>query len=198
MPIELSDEQQAFVEAIRDFAHREVGTREQLDALTGGGEHAHNRELNRRIADLGWAGVSIPEEYGGGGGGAVDMCLLLEETSRGNLPLSSLSVTYIVAGAYERFGTEEQKQEILSGIAGGGVEAIAMSEPGAGSDVGSLACRAVRDNGSYVINGQKTWISGAHIADHILLVARTGTDGSKHEGVTMLNVPAGTPGVEIR
>jgi isovaleryl-CoA dehydrogenase len=102
MPIELSDEQQAFVEAIRDFARREVGTREQLDALTDGGEHAHNRELNRRIAELGWAGVSIPEAYGGGGGGAVDMCLLLEETSRGNLPLSHGAPRADDAGLHDR------------------------------------------------------------------------------------------------
>ena len=92
----------------------------------------------------------------------------------------------IVAGAYERFGTEEQKQEILGGIVAGTVEAIAMSEPEAGSDVGALKCKAARENGHYVINGQKTWISEAHLADHILLVCRTDASGAKHEGLTML------------
>ena len=82
----------------------------------------------------------------------------------------------ITAGAVERFGTEEQKQEILGGVARGRVEAIAMSEPEAGSDVGNLSCRAERSNGGYVINGQKTWITGAHAADHILLVCRTQPD----------------------
>jgi alkylation response protein AidB-like acyl-CoA dehydrogenase len=103
----------------------------------------------------------------------------------------------ITAGAYQRYGSEEQKQEILGGIADGAVEAIAMSEPEAGSDVGNLQCFAKRENGGYVINGQKTWISAAQEADHILLVARTSRDGSKHEGVTMFNVPAGSDGVEI-
>jgi isovaleryl-CoA dehydrogenase len=73
-----------------------------------------------------------------------------------------------------------------------------MSEPEAGSDVGSLKCRAVRSNGGFVVNGQKTWISNAHIADHILLVCRTDSTGNKHEGMTMLSVPTDAEGVEIR
>ncbi len=88
------------------------------------------------MAELGWLGVSIPEEYGGSGGGLVDMCLFLEETARGQAPIGGFGVSCIVAGATERYGTDEQKQDILGGIVAGNVEAIAMSEPGAGSDVG--------------------------------------------------------------
>ena len=69
-----------------------------------------------------------------------------------------------------------------------------MSEPEAGSDVGALRCKAVRENGGYVINGQKTWISEAHFAEHILLVCRTDDSGNKHEGLTMLSVPQGRRG----
>ena len=107
-------------------------------------------------------------------------------------------MTSIVAGAYERFGTEEQKEEMLGGIVRGAVESIAMSEPEAGSDVGALRCKAARANGSYIITGQKTWISEAHLADHILLVCRTDDSGAKHDGMTMLSVPADADGVEIR
>lgn len=196
--IALTDEQKDFVAAIRDFCQRECGTREQRDALTGGGRKPHNQDLYKKMADLGWLGVAIPEEYGGSGGGLVDMCLFLEETARGQAPIGGYGVSQIVAGAYERFGTEEQKQEILGGIVAGSVEAIAMSEPEAGSDVGSLKCKAVRENGGYVVNGQKTWISEAHMADHVLLVCRTDGSGSKHEGLTMLSVPTDAPGVDIR
>src|SRR3954454_17648442 len=87
---------------------------------------------------------------------------------------------------------------MLGGIVSGNVEAIAMSEPGAGSDVGALSCKAQRSNGSYVINGQKTWISNAQQAAHILLVCRTSRDGTKHEGLTMLEVPRDADGMEIR
>src|SRR3712207_6797693 len=73
-----------------------------------------------------------------------------------------------------------------------------MSEPDAGSDVGALSCRAERRDGTYVVNGQKTWISNARESAHVLLVCRTSREGSKHEGLTMLEVPAGAEGMEVR
>jgi alkylation response protein AidB-like acyl-CoA dehydrogenase len=194
----LSDEQRAFVESIRDFAKRECGTREQRDALTDHGVEVHNQALYERIAELGWLGVTIPERYGGSDGGAVDMCLLLEEISRGLIPIGFVGVSMITAGAVNRFGDEERKQELLGGIARGRPEAIAMSEPEAGSDVGNLSCKAERVDGTYVINGQKTWITGAHASDHILLVCRTNRTDDKHEGLSMISVPAGAEGLEVR
>ena len=196
--LQLSDERRAFVDSIRDFCRRECGTREQRDRLTDGGEHAHSQELYERMAELGWLGVAVPEAYGGSGGGAVDMCLLLDELAYGRAPVAGIGTTFIVAGAYERFGSEEQKAAILGGIVRGGVEAIAMSEPESGSDVGSLRCRIDRRDGTYVVNGHKTWISNAHISGHILLVGRTSRGATKHEGLTMLNVPAGAAGMELR
>ncbi len=194
----LTDEQRAFVETIRDFAQRECGTREQRDRLTEHGAEPHNQELYEKIAGLGWLGVAIPEQYGGSGGGAVDMCLLCEEFARGLIPMGFFSVSMITAGAVERFGSDELKQEILGGVAGGRVECVAMSEPEAGSDVGNLSCRAERSNGGYVINGQKTWITAAHAADHILLVCRTDRNGNKHEGLSMISVPTDLDGIDIR
>ncbi|WP_328497996.1 acyl-CoA/acyl-ACP dehydrogenase [Streptomyces sp. NBC_00414] len=193
----LTPEQSDFVAAVRDFAKRECGTREQRDALTGGGREPHNTGLYGRLAGLGWLGVCLPEQYGGSGGGLADACLFLEETSYGMVPAGGFVTSVITAKAYERFGTERQKREVLTGVVRGDVLAIAMSEPAAGSDVGALTCRARRDpGGDWLIDGQKTWISNAHIADSILLVART--SGDKHAGLTMFHVPAGTPGVEIR
>jgi len=198
MPADLTDEQRDFVSAIRDFCQREVGTREQRDALTNGGRTPHNPEVAHRVGDLGWLGIGLPEEYGGTPGGVVDMCLLLQETARGLLPIGGYGVSRIVASATMKFGTEEQKQTVLSNIAAGGQEAIAMSEPGSGSDVASLQCRAVRDGDEYVINGQKTWISEAHVADRILLVCRTDDSGAKHDGLSMIFIPKDTPGMELR
>jgi isovaleryl-CoA dehydrogenase len=117
---------------------------------------------------------------------------------RGLVPIAGYGVSLIVAGAYERFGTEEQKAEILGGITRGRVEAIAMSEPEAGSDVGNLSCKAERSDGGFVLNGQKTWISAAHIADHILVVCRTDPSGTKHEGLSMISVPRDAEGLEVR
>jgi isovaleryl-CoA dehydrogenase len=194
----LTDEQQAFVEAIRDFARRECGTREQREALTEHGREPHNQELYERIAGLGWLGVAIPEAYGGSGGGAVDLCLLCEEFTLGMIPMGFFPISMMTARPVERFGSEELKQEILGGIVRGNVEAIAMSEPEAGSDVGNLSCRAEQVDGGYVLNGQKTWITGAHVSAHILVVCRTERTGNKHEGLSMISIPRGTDGLEVR
>ena len=108
------------------------------------------------MADLGWLGITIDEEVGGSGGGMVDACLFMEETSRGIAPIGGYGTTLIVAGAVQRFGSDEQKQKILGGIASGSVEAIAMTEPESGSDVGSLTTKAERVNGGYVLNGPRS------------------------------------------
>jgi alkylation response protein AidB-like acyl-CoA dehydrogenase len=198
MDFSLTDEQKDFVDAIRGFCERECGSQEQRERLTEGYELHHNFDIYRQMAELGWLGVTIPEEYGGSGGSMLDATLFMEETSRGLAPVGGYSTTLIVAGAYQRFGTEEQKREILGGIAGGAVEAIAMTEPESGSDVGSLTTKADRVDGGFVINGQKVFISNAHISDHVLVVCRTTRGESKHEGLTMLSVPSGAEGMELK
>ena len=193
----LTDEQVDFRDAIRDFAERECGTAEQREKLSDGYTELHNQEIYEKLAELGWLGVTVDEQYGGAGAGMVDACIFLEETMRGLVPIAGYGVSQIVAGAYERFGTEEQKAEMLGGITSGRVEAIAMSEPEAGSDVGNLKCKIERTDDGYVLNGQKTWISAAHLADHILVIGRSDSSGSKHEGLTMLSVPTDAEGIEI-
>ncbi len=198
MDFKLTDEQRDFVSAIRDFCQRECGTPEQREQLTNHHTELHNTGLYKKMADLGWLGLTIPEEYGGSGGTMLDACLFMEETSRGMAPIGGYATTLIVAGTTKRFGTDEQKQKILGGISKGSVEAIAMTEPESGSDVGSLATEAVRSNGGYVINGQKVFISNAHISDHVLVVCRTTKGESKHEGLSMIFVPKDTPGMEMQ
>jgi alkylation response protein AidB-like acyl-CoA dehydrogenase len=198
MDFELTDEQRDFVAAIRDFCARECGTREQRERLTAGYTEAHSAEIYSKMAELGWLGVTIPEDYGGSGGGMLDACLFMEETSRGLAPIGGYATTLIVAGATQRFGSDEQKRDILGGIARGAVEAIAMTEPEAGSDVGSLQTAAARSNGGFVINGQKVFCSNARIADHILVVCRTTKGEDKHQGLSMIWVPREAPGLEIQ
>jgi alkylation response protein AidB-like acyl-CoA dehydrogenase len=197
-PAALSDERAAFVDALRDFAARESGTRAQRDALTDNDRDTHSQSVYQKLADLGWIGCCFPEEYGGAGGALTDACLMLEETARGMVPIYGVGTSLISAHAVERFGTEEQKHSIIGGVCQGEVVSIAMSEPEAGSDVGALRCRAERVDGGYLVNGQKTWISNAHLAARTILVCRTDRAGSKHEGVSMLDVPAGTDGVVVQ
>jgi isovaleryl-CoA dehydrogenase len=196
--LQLTDEQHSMVATIREFAAKECGTREKRLALTAGGTTHHNAEIARKLADLGFLGLSIPEQYGGAGGGLFDACLLIEELAYNQIPVGSFGVTLIVSHMYLNFASEELKKEILGAVVSGTATAVAMSEPGSGSDVASLRCKADKVDGGYRLNGQKMWISNAHYSDHVLLVCRTSDSGDKHQGISMLSVPTSTAGVEIR
>ena len=193
----LTDEQQDFVRAIRDFAERELSG-DKLAEYTDGHKEPHSMEIAKKVADLGWLGLCIDEAYGGSGGSFMDAALFLEETARGQIPLVGYGVTLIVVGAINKFGTEEQKKDLLGRVATGGSLAIAMSEPGSGSDVASLSCKARRDGDEYVITGAKMWISYAHMASHTLLVCRTTEGSQKHEGLSMIFVPKDAEGLTMR
>ncbi len=186
--MKLTVEQDAFVEAIRDFAARE--------SFDGSGDDPHSHEVAARMGELGWYGLQIPEEYGGSGGSFLDATLFLEETARGRIPVAGYGVTLIVVGALNRFGTEEQKRDLFERVAGGGTLAIAMSEPDAGSDVANLKTKARREDGEYVLDGAKMWCSYAHKASHILIVCRTGP-GERHEDMSMILVPREAAGMTI-
>jgi alkylation response protein AidB-like acyl-CoA dehydrogenase len=191
-------EQRQFSEAIRDFCAQECGTLAQRMAWTQDGAEQTSPELVQRFAALGWLGVSVPEAYGGAGAGMVEECLFLEQTCRGLAPIHAYSTALTAGATYLRWGTEEQKREVMGGVCRGRLEAIGLSEPGAGSDLASARCAARRDGDEFVINGQKTWTSAAHLADHILTLVRTDSSSGKHQGLTFLIVATDSPGLEIR
>jgi alkylation response protein AidB-like acyl-CoA dehydrogenase len=194
----LTDERLAFVEALEAFAARECATREQREALCDAGDDSHSPRLFARMAQLGWIGATIPEAYGGAGGSVVDGCLLLEAIEHGRMPLFGVGVTLITAAAVERFGTEGQRVSVLGAILAGRSKAIARSEPGAGSDVGSLRASAQRTADGWRLDGLKTWITAAQHADELLVVCRSDRGAAKHDGLSMFLVPADAEGVEIR
>ncbi|WP_022930556.1 acyl-CoA dehydrogenase family protein [Patulibacter americanus] len=204
MPIDftLTDEQQAYRDALRDTFAREVGSAEQRERLTEGHTVHHSPELAAKLGASGLLGPSIAEEHGGGGAGVVEEMILLEEQMRALAPIGAYPVSLIVAGAVQKFGTPEQKELVLGNIAAGGVEAIAMSEPEAGSDVAALSTTAKRVDGGWVLNGVKVWISNAHIADRILIVCRDAEVDAdpatkKHEGLCMIWVDPKAQGVRV-
>ena len=194
----LDEDQKAFRDSIRSLCDREVGTRSDREKMLDPGEEAQSSTLYAKLAALGWLGIAIPEEYGGSGGSHVDQTILFEELHRGLAPVKAIGATTTVAGCYRRYGSQEQKVDALSSIAAGSVMAISISEPGAGSDVAGIKCSAREVDGGFVINGQKTWCSFAHIAERILLIARTSSEGRPHDGLTMLEVPATAGGITTR
>ncbi|ODU07131.1 MAG: acyl-CoA dehydrogenase [Pseudonocardia sp. SCN 72-86] len=191
-------EQRSFADAVRTFCARECGTPEQRAALTAGGTWADSPDLLRRFAELGWLGISLPSEHGGQGGTFVDECLFLEESARGLAPTTGYGTGLTAAQTYLHWGTEAQKDTIVGSICAGEFEAIALSEPGAGSDLASARMPATLDGDHLVLDGQKTWTTAAHLARHVLVLVRTDSSGSKHDGLTLVMVPADAPGLTIR
>jgi len=189
-------EQLDFAAAVERFCADSCATIEQRAQLTQG--LSNSPELLQRLAELGWLGVSIPTQYGGGGAGMVEECIFLEETARGQAPIHAYGTGLTAAQTYLRHGTESQKKEVVGNLCAGHFEAIALSEPGAGSDLGAVRTRAVRDGDRFVVNGQKTWITAAHLADHLLVLTRTDPNAGKHRGLTLLYLATSTPGLDIK
>lgn len=196
-PMPFTEEQREFTAAVREFGRRECGTREQRDALTDNGAEQHNQGVYQKLADLGYLGVSIPEEYGGSGGGLTEQMILFEELWRGLVPVHGAGTSHTAAGIYKRFAGEERKQSALGAICSGQVMSISISEPGAGSDAAAISCWADKVEGGWRINGQKTWCSDAQFATAILVVVRTSRGERPHDGLTLLEVATDNPGLRI-
>ena len=193
-----TSEQEDFAEAVRSFCRREVGTKEQRDTHTRNGLESHSPELYRKLAATGYLGVSLPESYGGSGGGLIEQFLFFEELWYGMAPVHGAGTSHTCAGIYKRFGSEEQRKRVLGAITEGTLYSISISEPGAGSDLSGISCKADQVEGGFVLNGQKTWCSDAHFADAILVTVRTDRTDNPRQGLTMFEVPADAPGIDIR
>ncbi|MDN2495391.1 MULTISPECIES: acyl-CoA dehydrogenase family protein [Nocardia] len=196
--MQFSIEQREFAAAVSEYCRRRLATVAQRDAVTDGGKLSNSPEVLSDMARNGWLGVSLPAEFGGGGAGFVDECIFLEESARGLAPITGYSTGLTAAQTYIRWGNDDQKKTVVANLTAGRLEAIALSEPGAGSDLAGLRVTARRDGDRYLINGQKTWISAAHVAEHLLVLTREDNSGGKHEGMTLLMVPTDAPGLTIR
>ncbi|CAG9274322.1 acyl-CoA dehydrogenase family protein [Paraburkholderia unamae] len=167
----ITDDLVLFQDSIRKFIERELAPHEERWWKQ---QHV-DREVWRKAGEFGMLCASIPEEYGGGGGTFAHEAIIALEQSRAMVSSLGTNVhSGIVAHYILRYGTEEQKRKWLPKMASGeSVAAIAMSEPGAGSDLKSIKTRAVRDGDHYVINGSKTFISNGLLADLICVVVKT-------------------------
>jgi len=195
MDLSLNDEQKAFKKVARDFLDAEVVPhRTEWDRA-----ESVDPAIIPKLGEIGFFGLTIPEEYGGLGGDYVTYCLGMEELGRADSSVRGIvSVSMgLVGKVILSHGTEEQKHRYLPGIAAGTtLGCFGLTEPDTGSDAASLATRAVRDGDDYVINGQKMFITNATWADVALVFARTGGPGPK--GVSAFLVPTDTPGFEAR
>lgn len=194
----LSEEHELLRQTVRDFAEREVApVAEQLDH-----EGRFPYDIVRGMAELGIMGITIPEEYGGGGGDTLAYAIAVEELARID---SSVSITMCAHHSLGTlpvwyFGSEEQKREWLPELASGTkLGAFGLTEPGAGSDAGNAKTTARLDNGEWVVNGSKIFITnaGTDISKMVTVTAVTGEDDRGRPEVSNIVIPNGTPGYEI-
>lgn len=183
----MTEERRMIQDQAREFAMREVlPVANELDPVKG----EIPMSLRDKMAEMGYFGILIPEEYGGLGLGLFEYCLVAEELSRGWLSVGSLLARSNLPGIEKLQETE--RRELLPRIARGEwLGAFAMSEPNAGSDIGNISCRAWRDGDSWVIHGNKYWCTFADGADYLVVIARTSppTPGRKHTGLSAFMIP---------
>ena len=195
MDLTLTEEQCAFRDLAREFLDREaVPHRARWDR-----EESVDLEFVPRMGEVGFFGLTIPEQYGGLGGDHLTYVLAMEELGRADSALRGIvSVsTGLVGKSIVAFGAEEQKRRWLPGIASGTtLGCFALTEPGVGSDAANLTARAERRGSDYVIDGQKLFITNGTWAEVALVFARTGGDGPR--GVTAFLVPTDSGGFEAR
>jgi alkylation response protein AidB-like acyl-CoA dehydrogenase len=191
----LDEEQELLRRSVTDFVNREVvPAAAQIDE-----EHQFPAPLFREVAELGYLGIRYPEEYGGSGGDHVMFALLCEELARGSMSLAaSVSMQCLMGTDFiYRFGTEEQRRCLLvPALRGEKMGVIAMTEPDAGSDLGAMRTTARRDGDDYLLNGRKTWITNAALADFFTVAAKTDPEAG-FKGIDMFLVEKGTRGVSI-
>ena len=204
MDFRLSAEEEAFRAEVREWITEHappggfgVDREEQFDPrfweLT--------QRTAKQLAEKGWLTLAWPKAYGGQGRSVIEQAIFQEETMFAGVPGTTMGIggTQWVGPTLILHGSDEQKRAYLPPIAN--AEAwwcTGYSEPGAGSDLAALQARAEKDGDSYVLNGQKTWTSGAHVSDWCWLAARTDFEAPKHKGISVFLVDMTTPGVQTR
>jgi len=195
----LNEEQTMIVDTVRDFVEREIYPHE--DAVERSGEVPEDlaQEIKQKTLDLGFYACNFPEDVGGGGLNHLDFALVERELGRGSMALTHFfgrpqNILMACEG-------DQRDRYLLPAVRGERMDALAMTEPGAGSDVRGMTCSARRDGGDWVLSGTKHFISGADHADFVIVFVATGEDQTPHgpkKRITTFLVDRGTPGFTIR
>ena len=199
MQFGLNEEQEMIVSSVRSFVENEIYPHEELVERTGEVPKEIADQIKNKCLELGFYACNFPEEVGCAGLSHIDFALVERELGRGSMALNHFfgRPQNILMACNE----EQRERYLMPAVRGEKMDALAMTEPGAGSDVRGMKCTAVRDGGDWILNGTKHFISGAEHADFIIVFVATGEDqtprGPKKRITTFL-VDRGAPGFTIR
>lgn len=194
----LTEDQRMMREGVLDLLGRHLPW-DSIRKMDEAREFPH--EAYQALADAGYIGLFYPEALGGMGGSYRDIAVFLETLGYYYTGIAqAITTSAVYAGMHiAKFGTPELQKELVPKIIAGKAKlALGMSEPGTGSDVAGLKTFAERQGDEYVLNGNKVWITCAHVADYLVVIARTDREASRHQGISTLLVDAKAPGVTIR
>lgn len=198
MDFGLSEEHAALQEVARNFVERQCPPRQ---AKEWDETNAYPAGLFKAMAEIGWLGLPFPAEAGGDDGGPIELTLIAEQLGRASLDIAMCYIgTLIPSLTIYKWGTDAHRQQIIDKmLTGESRYAVAISEPDTGSDAAALRCSAVDQGDHYVLNGQKMWCTGAGLpGTTIMMYVRTSRGEKKHDGISLVLVPADAPGVELR
>ena len=199
MNFELTDEQQMIVDTVRAFVEKELYPHEEEVERTGVVPKELGQEITQKVKDIGFYAPNISADVGGGGLNQLEFTLLERELGRASMALSVFFGR--PSGILEACTGDQREKYLLPAVSGEKVDALAMTEPGAGSDMRSMSCSAVTDGDDWIINGTKHFISHADLADFVIVFVATGEEqtarGPKKK-ISCFLVDRGTPGFEIR
>lgn len=194
MDLGFSEEQEMLRTTTRDFLTNECPAELVKEMVED--EKGYTPELWRKMAELGWMGLTFPGEYDGMGMTFLDLVVLLEEIGRACLPGPFFSTVVLAGYAILEAGSEEQKKELLPKISNGElILTLALTEPSASYEPSGIKVKASPKNDDYVINGTKLFVPDANVADYMICVARTKDGASPEEGITLFLVDAKSPGI---
>lgn len=196
MNFQLSEEQRAIQRIAEEFAQKEIVPVVDADEKN----HRFQRDIIKKMAELGFFGCVIPEKYGGSNTGYLSHALIVEAVGKvsGSLRIPFNTIAFGPAATLNNWGTEEQKTRYIPGLMKGEILAcFAITEPNAGSDVAAISTTARRDGDHYILNGTKTWATFASVADLILVYVSTDR-AQKARGLSAFIINGHLPGIKTR
>ena len=198
MALVLSEEQTMLKDMAKDFFAEQVPVTNFRKLRDEEDENGYDKEVWQQIVELGFAGILIPEEQGGTGFGPMGLGIVMKEAGR-TLAATPLYATAVLgAGLVLKAGSEAQKAELLPKIAGGELLMALALEERAHHNPAAITMAATKDGGDYVLNGEKTFVLDGHIADKLIVVARSGGAAGDTQGLSMFLVDADAAGVSIQ